>query len=455
MKKWTIGLIMMVGAALGSGVFPGFAASAAEQSRIEQFAQGLQNHPDDVIFGDVVVDQRNQTVEIRDIRTHEPAEGRQVTIRSVLFYDVDWDSLPAPHRGKVQFREIKVDIGGSREEFALKLQEAGYDSMLFDLDVKFAYDEAQERFGFDLRLDMRDLGLLVTGVSANGVTREFWTALTSFKPGDEDALASAAQGLRVEKITLRYDGPAAQVASVLPATLQSLTVDVSGGDKDAVLPARSRINMRGLTIDVDKMKGKDQVVKEALKDMGYQTIQANIDYECTIDEHSQKAETILNVDLPDMGGVRFQLEIGGLGPLLAIGASKSLWAAGPQGLPPEAWAALGVGALALTVNRASLGYEDHSLVSRSIAAAARKRGISEEEVRAEALNLMETQRNAATEQIQRQVIDAALAFLKKPGVIGVNARPQPPVSYAELAALGLGGNYAELMKRLKLTVESH
>jgi hypothetical protein len=446
---------MMMGAALGGGVSLDSVASAAEPSRIEQFAQGLRNHPDDVSFGAVVVDQSNQTVEIRDIQTKEPKEGRLVTIRSVLFHDVDWDSLPLPHRGKVQVRELKVDIGGSREEFALKLQEAGYDSMLFDLDFKFAYDDAQERFGVDLRLDMRDLGLLTTTIAANGVTKDFWAAVASFKPGDEADLAAASQGVRIEKAALRYDGPSARVASVLPASLQSLTVDVSGGDKDAVLPRRSRINMRGLTIDVDKMKAKDAVLKEALKDMGYQSIQANVDYECTIDEQAQKAETILNVDLPEMGGMRFELELGGLGPLLAIGASKSLWAMGPQGLAPEAWAALGVGALALTVNRASIGYEDHSLASRSLAAAAHKRGISEEQVRAEALNIMETQRRTMKEKIERQVMDAALAFIKKPGVITANARPEPPVSYAELAALGLSGNYAELLKRLKLTVESH
>jgi hypothetical protein len=262
--------------------------------------------------------------------------------------------------------------------------------------------------------------------------------------------------LRIEKIALRYDGPSARIANILPASVQSLTIDVSGGgDKDAVLPPRSRINMRGLTIDVDKMKGKDPAFKEALKDMGYQTIQANIDYECTIDEQSQKAETIMNVDMPDMGGVRSQLELGGLGPLLAIGASKSLWVAGPHGLAPEAWAALGVGALALTVNRASVAYEDHSLTSRSMAAVAHKRGITEEEVRAEALNQMETRRRAMTEKIERQVMDAALAFVKTPGVIAANVRPEPPASYAELAALMLSGNYPEMMKRLKLTVESH
>jgi hypothetical protein len=469
MKKWTSGLIMMMGAVMivgataGSGVFPGSAASAAGQSRIEEFAQVLRNHPDDVSFGDVVVDQHNQTVEIRDIRMKEPKEGRSITVRSVLFSDVDWDSLPLPHRGKVQVREMKVDIGGSREEFALKLQEAGYDSMLFDLDFKFAYDDAQERFGVDLRFDMRDLGLLTMTIAANGVTKEFWTAATSFKPGNEDtlanaedALAAAAQGVRIEKIALRYDGPSARIANALPASVQSLTVDVTGGgDKGAVLPPRSRINIRGLTVDVDKMNGKNPALKEILKDMGYQTIQANIDYECTIDEQSQKAETILNVDLPDMGGVRFQLELGGLGPLLAIGASRSLWARGPRGLAPEAWAALGVGALALTVNRASIGYEDHSLTSRSMAATGKRRGLTEEEVRAETLNLMEKQRGLKTEQIERQVMDAALAFIKAPGVITANVRPEPPASYAELAALLLGGNYAELMKRLKLTVESH
>jgi len=237
--------------------------------------------------------------------------------------------------------------------------------------------------------------------------------------------------------------------------VQSVALDISGAETDGVLPRRMRLNLRGLTVDLDQIKGKDAAAREALKDMGYRSLQANIDYDCAIDERAQKAETTVNVDLVDMGRAHFELELGGLGPLLGMGASKSLLRFGPEGLSPEAWTALGVGALAMTVNRGALSYEDHSLTSRAVTAAARKRGISEEEARAEMSSRIEARRQVATDLAERQAIATMIGFIQKPGVIAANVRPEPAASYAELAALGMGGNYVELLKRLKLTVNNH
>ena len=53
------------------------------------------------------------------------------------------------------------------------------------------------------------------------------------------------------------------------------------------------------------------------------------------------------------------------------------------------------------------------------------------------LTEIEAKRREIPEMAAQQAFDAAMAFVRKPGVIGVNLRPETPVSYAELAALVL------------------
>ena len=80
--------------------------------------------------------------------------------------------------------------------------------------------------------------------------------------------------MRNREVSLRYDGPSRRLAAALPVSVQGVTMDVSGLDKASVLPRLARVTMRGLTVDVDLAKeAKDQEGKEALKELGYSTIQ--------------------------------------------------------------------------------------------------------------------------------------------------------------------------------------
>ena len=73
-----------------------------------------------------------------------------------------------------------------------------------------------------------------------------------------------------------------------------------------------------------------------------------MDYQCTFDDRSKWLEALVNLDLIDMGGLRYEISLGGLGPLLSLASSsRTLLDKGPEEL-----AAFGMGALAMTVNRA-------------------------------------------------------------------------------------------------------
>lgn len=455
MKQWQAGraalavVVMGVLGVLGSCWFSGQAAASPGLPRMEQFAEKLRQHPADVAFGAVDVDRDNQTVEIRDVRFKDGAGGESLSIRSILFHDVDWETEPAPTHGRLRIRELKAPIAPGDDEMALSLRAAGYDSILIDGDFAFAYDEADGKLNVELRLDARELGLVSASLEAREIPGTLWASL--FDESDEEARKAAVAQIALERFSFRYDGPSPRIASILPVSVQSVTVEAGKLAGNLIIPRQARMTMRGLTFNAARLQEPDAA--EALRELGYDSLQANLDYQYTADEAAQKLDVRVNLDLADMGALRYEIEFGGVGPLFSTALSRPLW---EQGIDraPENLAAVGVAALAMTLNRADLHYEDRSLVSRAITAAARRQGISEEEARARMLNDIEANRAHFADRLGRQVIDAAIAFVRRPGVIGISLRPEPPVSYAELAALGLTGNYAELLRRLQLKIES-
>lgn len=436
----------------GFDAAPAFAqgGAAAEPSRIDELAKMFREPQQDTKVGAVEIDQNRQTLEVRDIRIGEPKERGAITVRSLQFYDVDWDGQPAPRRGRIRAREAAIALDES-DETMRRLKGAGYDAVVLDADLHFDYDEAREKLTADVRVDFREMGLLTSEFEAGGVTREMWAELTN-RSADEEAKSAAVAKMRVEKFSVRYDGPSRRLANLLPVSVQGVTLDITGLEKSSTLPRLARLNIRGLAVDLNAMGDvKDAEGRDALKELGYQSVQANLDYQCTFDDRTQTFDALVNLDVMDMGGLRYEMSIGGLGPLLSVASSLGRGALEPS---PEKLAALGIGALAMTVNRASLHYEDHSLMERAIAAEARKKGVTPEQITAGMLDDIETQRREIPEKAAQELFDAAAAFVRKPGVIGVVLKPESPATYAELGALALSGDYGGLVRRLKVRVDS-
>jgi hypothetical protein len=183
-----------------------------------------------------------------------------------------------------------------------------------------------------------------------------------------------------------------------------------------------------------------------LRDLGYEklTIDFHLDYKFDADKKELNIAK-LDVDIDDLGDFAFTLRLGGLSPaelsgLAAPGAPK---AEPKPGEDPMA----AIGKIMLV--KASIAFEDHSIIERAIKAYAKRKNMSPEQAMAEVLKQLQEGAGPNPDAGSKEMMEKIAQFLKKPGTIEIVIAPQQPVPL--MAAL-FGLASPEGMKALGVSV---
>lgn len=181
------------------------------------------------------------------------------------------------------------------------------------------------------------------------------------------------------------------------------------------------------------------------KDLGYEKLNLDFHLAYKFDEAKKEFDIArLDIDIADFGDFSMTLRLGGITP-------QEVTALGQPSDPAKSGeAAMGMLGKLLLV-KASIGFEDHSIVERAIKAYAKTKKISPEDALKEVLKQLADSKASAPDDFSKELVDAAIKFLQNPGEIEIVAEPPQPVP---LFATIMGGMAApgELKKALGLKV---
>lgn len=235
-------------------------------------------------------------------------------------------------------------------------------------------------------------------------------------------------------------------------------VDVNvdrAGDNSAV-----DVVMVGSGMRIDLSQVKDAKAKEALSQLGYQTLTGDmkIDAGWEVDSGTFNMREY-SLTLNDVGRLAMALEISGytLEFINAMQQAQAAAAANPD--PQAAQQAMGFAMMGmmqqLTFNSASVRFDDASLTRRALDFAGKQQGVSGEQM-GQALKgmlpLMLGQLGIPA--LQQQISAAANVYLDNPGNITITAKPAQPVAVPVIMGAGMG-NPKSLVDLLNVQVTAN
>lgn len=211
-------------------------------------------------------------------------------------------------------------------------------------------------------------------------------------------------------------------------------------------PRYADMSVKGVLIKPDSL---DKEGADSLKEYGFDELKLNADLTYKLDD-SEKVFDVskLVIDVQDFGELRLRLKLTGL----TLADIKG--AAGDQpkpGTPPAGDQGV-MGLLArLNVAGASIGYKDKGGIDRAIAAEAKKKQMTAAAAKAKMLEDLAAEKSKAEDDVTRELIDAAIKFVTKPGEIELAAAPPAPANVM-MAFMTVMGNRATFKQMMGLSV---
>ncbi|HEY7607969.1 MAG TPA: hypothetical protein VIF14_01970 [Alphaproteobacteria bacterium] len=156
--------------------------------------------------------------------------------------------------------------------------------------------------------------------------------------------------------------------------------------------------------------------------------------------------TKLHLDFAEMGELVLRLKLTGItaADLKSAVPGEKPPAGKPNGQDPQAM----MGLLSrLNIAGAAIAFKDKSLVERMIRADAKKKNLSEQAAKAKMLDELAAERGKAEDDVTKEIIDAAIKFLRNPGEIELALSPPAPanVMAAFMMVMGNRATFKQMM----------
>lgn len=200
----------------------------------------------------------------------------------------------------------------------------------------------------------------------------------------------------------------------------------------------------------------DKEGQDNFRDLGLTSLTISGEMAYKFDEKEKSFDVgKLFVDIAEMGELRVRLKLTGLTP----GDLKSATGgepAKPNDAPPAKPGVPGDQAMMglltrLNLASASIAFKDKSMVERMVRQEAKKKNMTEQAAKAKILEEMAEERAKAEDDVSKELIDAAIKFLRNPGEIEVAANPPAPANIM-MAFMMIMGNRATFKQMLGLTI---
>jgi len=230
----------------------------------------------------------------------------------------------------------------------------------------------------------------------------------------------------------------------------STVFSMAGIDLDVVrADAASRVNMMmtGSDLKIDLGNVKDTKTRDALKQLGYETLTGDVKMVGTWDRQSGLIELEdYSLTLDDVGRLSLSLEISGYTPefIKAMQQARSSAASNPDPQDPQA-AQQAIDATMremlqqLSFKSASVRFDDASVTERALDFAGRKQGVSGEQMREFVKFMMPLALGRlGIPALQQQISAAASIYLDNPQNITVTATPAQPVAVPVILGASMG-----------------
>jgi hypothetical protein len=157
------------------------------------------------------------------------------------------------------------------------------------------------------------------------------------------------------------------------------------------------------------------------------------------------------IDVAELGELRFRFKLTGITPgdiETATGMRSPARAAQKGGAHPDVLMSL---LSRLNIAGADVAFKDKSLVERMIRSDAKKKSMSEHAARTQILDGLAEERSKAEDDVTREILDAAIKFVKNPGEIELTATPPEPANLM-MAFMTVMGNRTTFKQLIGLAV---
>ena len=231
-------------------------------------------------------------------------------------------------------------------------------------------------------------------------------------------------------------------------------IDIRAMDwENATEPRHLDMTVRKFVIAADAL---DKEGQDNFRDLGLTSLTISGEMAYKFDEKEKALDVSkLFIDIAEMGEVRVRLMLTGLTPADLKGATGGE-PAKPKDAPPTKPGEPGDQAMMglltrLNLAAASIAFKDKSLVERMVRHDAKKKNMTEQAAKAKMLEEMAEERAKAEDDVSKELIDAAIKFLRNPGEIEFAANPPAPANVM-MAFMMIMGNRATFKQMLGLTI---
>jgi hypothetical protein len=313
------------------------------------------------------------------------------------------DLIDAYRVGKLAFSDVTLNAAGI-DELSLKRL--------------FLSDASSERIG-----EIAVEGFVGAVPGQGGIAFQRF-ALGNILPPPTDRLIAAvdqsSRGIDVDFSALapevgfiEAEGVNFQAMDFAGATLAKLRIDAS--DYIGQVPAKSAVRIEGLDIPVAQVLPAR--VGGIITSLGYERIDADLAFDLAWNEADESFRLEeFNLDIADLGRTTADLVLTGVSRDMLEAANASALLAGSQ------------------FDRAKLTFEDKSLVDRSLSMRADLLKVPVDRLKqqlAGALPLMLA--FVGNPETVKQIVPVLQTFIKTPGTLTVEAKPDEPVAVADIA----------------------
>lgn len=223
-------------------------------------------------------------------------------------------------------------------------------------------------------------------------------------------------------------------------SMSSLELDVEHAD-DA-----SSVNMSltGSDLTIDLSKVDDPKTKDALTQLGYETVTGELKMDGSWDRQSGIIDLEeYSLSLDDVGRLALSLQISGYTSEFIKSMQQAETAAAANPDPQAAQQAMGLAMLGmmqqLSFKSASIRFDDASVTERALEFAGKKQGVSSEQMRQAVKFMMPLALGQlGIPALQQQISAAASVYLDNPQNITITATPAEPVAVPVIMGASMG-----------------
>jgi len=234
---------------------------------------------------------------------------------------------------------------------------------------------------------------------------------------------------------IRVDNKGANVFS-----MAGLDLDVERADNGSKVDMK----MTGSDLRIDLSKIDDPKAKDALQQLGYDTLTGDLKMDGTWDAESGVVNLQeYSLSLDEVGRLAMSMKISGytLEFIKAMQQAQAASASNPD--PQAAQQAMGFAMLGmlqqLSFNSASIQFEDASVTERALAFAGKKQGVSGDQMRMALKGMLPLMLGRlGIPELQKQISAAASIYLDNPENIMISATPANPVAVPVIMGASMG-----------------